>query len=138
MQWTDIQRNPARSTLRQFAALWIVFFGLLAAYHGLYRNRPVLGFVLAFGGLVPGCLGLIAPAMIRPIYVGWMILAYPLGWAISHLMLLVMFFGVITPLAIAMRIRGRDPLRRKAMPGQQSYWLPKNMPADPRRYFRQY
>ena len=34
MQWSDIQFDPPRKTLRQFAGLWLVFFGGLALWQG--------------------------------------------------------------------------------------------------------
>ena len=43
MQWSDIQFNPPRKVLRQFAGLWIAFFGGLALWQWLWcgaTERP--------------------------------------------------------------------------------------------------
>jgi hypothetical protein len=53
-------------------------------------------------------------------------------------MLFVMFYGVITPVALVFRLRGRDLLRRRPEPGATTFWLPKDTPQDVRSYFRQY
>ena len=45
----------------------------------------------------------------------------PRRWLISRLMLLLMFYGVITPVALFFRMRGRDLLRRKRAGDQASY-----------------
>jgi hypothetical protein len=138
MKWSDIPRNPSHRVLRQFAGAWLVFFLAWAAYQGLVKSRVPLGIGLAILAVAVGIVGLIRPGAVRWLFVGWMILAFPIGWLISQLTLLLMFFGIITPFALFFRIIGRDPLRRKEPPGTTSYWTVKEQPADPRRYFRQY
>jgi len=66
------------------------------------------------------------------------VLAFPIGWVISQIMLLLMFYVVLTPVAWIFRLRGRDMLQRKPAPARASYWVPKESPTDLRRYFRQY
>ena len=39
MHWSDIQFDPPRKTLRQFAGLWLVFFGGMALWQGLVRGH---------------------------------------------------------------------------------------------------
>ena len=45
MQWSDIPFHPPRKTLRQFAGLWLVFFGGMALWQALVRGHPTLGLV---------------------------------------------------------------------------------------------
>ncbi|MDH7501716.1 MAG: SxtJ family membrane protein [Verrucomicrobiota bacterium] len=138
MTWADIQRNPSIKTLRQFAGIWLVFFLALAAYQGWYRSKPGWGLGLAVLAVVVGGPGLLFPRILRPIYVGWMMLVFPIGWVVSQIMLLLMFYGIITPIAFVLRLKRRDPLCRKRAPDRPSFWMPKETPADLRRYFRQY
>jgi hypothetical protein len=53
-------------------------------------------------------------------------------------MLALMFYGIITPIALFFRITGRDALSRRPAPSRASFWNPKRTPADMRSYFRQY
>jgi hypothetical protein len=122
--------------LRQFAALCLVIFGGLAALevyrHGLtYRG---IGLVALAAGL--GIPGLVRPQMLTLVFMAAMAVATPIGWLVSHLLLGVAYYAVLTPLAAAFRLSGRDALmrRRRNVP---SYWTPKERPADPDRYFRQ-
>jgi hypothetical protein len=137
MRWSDIQFRPPDTTLRQFAGLWIVFFGGLAIYQGWFRDRPTLGLVLGGVALVVGLLGQIAPRIIRPLYVGWMVAAFPIGWVVSHVVLAVIFYGVFTPVSLIFRVIGRDALHRRRRPDVASYFIPKPMPSDPASYLRQ-
>jgi hypothetical protein len=138
MQWSDIPFQPTRTTLRQFAGLWLVFFGGLAAWQGLARGQTTLATVLAVLALTVGPIGLARPEWLRPLYVVWMVLAFPIGWTVSLLMLAVMFYGLFTPIGLAFRLLGRDPLHRARRPGLATYWTPKPTPADVRRYFKQF
>ena len=138
MRWSDIPFDPSRATLRQFAVLWLVFFGGLALWQGLVRAQTGLATICAALALTIGPIGLIRPGWIRPIYVGWMVLAFPIGWTVSQVMLALMFYGLFTPIGLVFRLLGRDALHRTRRPGVESYWAPKPAPAGPRSYFRQF
>ncbi len=137
MQWSDIQFHPPSKTLRQFAWLWLACFGGLAAWEGIGRGHTKLAAALAVLALTVGPVGMTRPQTLRPIYVAWMVLAFPIGWTISQLILALMFYGLFTPIGLIFRIIGRDPLHRARQPELESYWTPKTTPADPRRYFKQ-
>lgn len=138
MTWSDLPLHPTTKVLRQFAAAWLVFFLALGAYQYLARGHAPLGLALMGAALVIGLPGLIWPRAVRWLFVGWMVVAFPIGWLISLLMLLIMFYGLITPVALLFRLRGRDLLGRKSPPAGNSFWLPKHTPQDVRSYFRQY
>jgi hypothetical protein len=138
MRWSDIEFDPTHKTLRQFAGLWLAFFGTLALWHGLARGRIGVGLGLGLVALVVGSLGLARPQWMRYIYVSWMVLAFPIGWTVSQAMLAVMFFGLFAPIGLVFRLLGRDPLQRSRQPGLKSYWAPKPAPADLGRYLKQF
>jgi hypothetical protein len=138
MQWSDIQFNPSQKTLRQFAVLWLIFFGGMALWQALVRGHTSLGTSLGGLALVVGLAGLTRPEWVRLIYVGWMVLAFPIGWTVSHVMLGILFYGLFTPIGLAFRLIGRDPLQRARRPGVESYWTPKPAPVDLRSYFKQF
>lgn len=138
MKWSDLPRTPSTRMLRQFSVLWIVCFLSMAAWQGLVRDRAMLGVVLAVVAMMIGPLGLIKPSFIRPIFVGWMIVAFPIGWLVSHVMLGVLYYGLFTPLAMFFRILRRDPLMLRRPAEAKSYWSVKPAPRDVRSYFRQF
>src|SRR5438270_6065136 len=125
MQWSDIHFAPPVKTLRQFALLWLLFFGSLACWQGLVQeNGPwALGFAIA--ALTLGLLGLVWPQAVRPVFVGWMVLAFPVGWCVSRVILACLFFGVFTPVALLFKLLGRDALRLRPAPATASYWTAK-------------
>ena len=66
-----------------------------------------------------------------------MILTYPIGWLVTRILLVLLFHGMFTPLALLFRLIGRDALTRRRRPDRPSYWIPKPGATDVRRYFRQ-
>jgi hypothetical protein len=83
-------------------------------------------------------VGLVWPQSIKPIYTVWMVAVFPIGWLVSLILLAVVYYGVVTPIAVLFRLIGRDSLQRHSPPEGGSYWQPKPAPQDPGRYLRQY
>ena len=132
-----IQWNPSTKQLRQFAGIWFpAFCGLVGWSIGQktgHWSEVEIGWVLA-GLLSVG--GLILPALMRPIFVGLILLTFPIGWVVSHLLLGVIFYGLVTPIGYILRISGHDPLQLKK-PGGNSIWKTPVVKTDATRYLRQ-
>ena len=137
MNWSDVTREPAPRLLRQFAALSLVIFGGLAAWRAASGAIDGWMWGLATAAVVIGGVGLIAPRAIRWVFTGWMIVAFPIGWLISRIVLAVLYFVVFTPVALFFRVIGRDALHRRTRT-RQTYWTAKPAPSDVKSYFRQY
>jgi hypothetical protein len=138
MHWSDISFKPPTRTLWQFAGLWILFLGGLACWQGFVRGNTVSAVVLAALALTVGPVGLIRPQAIRFIYVGAMLITFPIGWLVSRLVLTIIFYGVFTPMALLFNLLGRDALGLKRQPDAPSYWTPKTRAAGPKSYLRQF
>jgi hypothetical protein len=137
MQWTDVIKPPPPRMLRQFAGLFLIVFLGLAAWRWFGGHPDRWAITLATLAVAIGIPGLIAPGLMRPIYTGWMIAAFPIGWTVSRIVLGVVFFLVVTPIGWLFRATGRDVLHlRRRSPA--SYWTPKPPPADSAEYFRQF
>jgi hypothetical protein len=136
--WSDIPFKPTNKALRQFAGAWLVFFLAFGAHQYMTGRHPSLGLAVMGVAVVVGLLGLIKPPAVRWLFVGWMVAAFPIGLLISWFALLLMYYGIITPVALFFRLRGRDLLKRKPVADAASFWRPKEMPKDVRSYFRQY
>jgi hypothetical protein len=135
----EVPAEVMRGTLRQFAALCLLIFAALFAWssyrhHGAPSTSAWLVLVFA---VVVGLPGLVHPPAIRPVFLGATALTQPIGHLISTILLGIIYYGLITPLAWVFRIGGRDPLACRG-PTLASYWEPKNDPTDVLRYVRQY
>jgi saxitoxin biosynthesis operon SxtJ-like protein len=136
MNWSDVTRPPSSKTLRQFAGLCLVVFGSLVAWRRWHGQAGSGTIALAIGGGVVGVVGLLQPSRVRWIYTAAMAVAFPIGWLVSRAMLAILFYLVITPIAVAFRMAGRDVLRVRRR-RTDTYWTPKPRATGAETYFRQ-
>ena len=145
--FVEIDFHPEEDTLRRFGFIALGGFGLLAAAaytetflfsFGLGAARiPVAAGLLGLGVLAT-LLSLVAPRANRFIFVGLSLVAFPIGFVISHVLLAVLFFLVITPVALVFRLQRRNELRLGTDPGTVSYWSDSHPPRSSDSYFRQF
>jgi hypothetical protein len=133
----EINWNPDARTLRWFAGLQFAFFCVIA---WLWRASlgPMGTTLLVLASVITGGIGLARPAWIRLVYVGWMVAVFPIGWVMSHVLLAVIYFVVLTPIALLVRWRRGDPLHRQFDAAAPTYWTPRRPAENTERYFRQY
>ena len=136
MNWTDVTRSPSPRTLRQFAGLCLIVFGSLAAWRVWRGVVDVRTEALGAAAVLVGVAGLARPALVRWLYTGWMIVAFPIGWTVSRVVLGVIFYGVFMPVGVLFRLMRRDALRVRRSDAR-SYWTAKAGPANVHSYFRQ-
>ncbi len=93
-----------------------------------------------FGAGVLGAIGAAAAlsAAGPAVYRAWMLAALPTGWVVSHVLLGIVYYGVITPIGLFLRLIGRDLLGLRMERGAASYWRQRGPGEGAGRYFRQW
>lgn len=123
---------------RKFGWQLGVAFGVLMGI-ALWREwRPWL--IASFGLLALALLlgAAFSPTLLGPINRAWMGLSHVLSKVISPIVLLVMFVILITPVAVVMRMKGRDALHLKRS-RQSSFWISRESGSiEPSSFARQY
>ncbi|MDJ0731368.1 MAG: SxtJ family membrane protein [Crocosphaera sp.] len=90
-------------------AIIALLFGLALPLLWGY-NLPLTPWII--GGTL-AIVALFIPQSLAPIYQGWMRVAQVLAWVNSRVILGLIFFIIVTPMALIMKIIKRDPLKRK-------------------------
>ena len=106
---SDLDKKGLRRFGLVTGAIVVGLFGLIPPWL-LDRAYPIWPWVvssLLWGG------ALLYPAALRPVYRIWMRIGLVLGWINTWLILGVVYFAVVLPMGIAMRIYGRDPMARR-------------------------
>lgn len=143
----ELDLHPDRRTLRQFGLMALLVFGALAACAlgeawlfagGLGAARLPVAWALAGVAVVSGLFSAVFPAGNRALYVGMSVVAFPIGLVTSYVVLGVLFFGVITPIGLVLRLTGKDPMMRRFRSDQASYWSEARSKRDKASYFRQF
>ena len=66
-------------------------------------------------------LGYIIPAILKPIYIVWMVFALILGWLMTRVILILVYYIILTPIGIITKLFGEDFLKLKKS-NVGSYW----------------
>ena len=85
--------------------------------------------------LLPGILliafGLIWPTALAFVYRGWMAVGLVLGWINTRIILGIIFYGLMTPFGLFMRVRGKDLMRKLFVQDAETYRVNRSArPAD--------
>ena len=136
----DINWNPSNKQLRQFALLLALVLAGVAGWLA-WKSHPVAWAVgVGAAAVVSGVIGVFRPGLMRVVYVVWMAAVFPIGWLVSHLLLAAIYYLVITPIGVMMRVFGYDPMQRRLDRQAKTYWKPREDQDqdDTKRYFKQY
>ena len=133
-----IDRNPPPRLLRSFGLLLAVFVPLFGALIWWRTGRLEAGTTIwVAGGILIAVYWAVRPVR-RLMYVGWMYAAFPIGWTVSHVLMALIFYLVMTPIGWLMRATGRDPLFRRFDRSARTYWISRPQRGEVANYFRQY
>ncbi len=139
MSVIQINTDPSRRQLNQFGFVWLGFLTLFGAVACFKFDNQAIAAGLWIAALVVPVVGWLAPPFMRAVFVGMSYLAWPIGFVVSHVVLAAVYYLVLTPIGLVMRLVGYDPMRRRFDAEAPSYWAEREATADEaKRYFRQF
>ena len=119
MQNKDIKLGSNRS----FGIVFFVVFFIISIYP-IINDNPIRLWSLILS-LIFLILGLINSKILTPLNIIWMKFGMYLGIFISPIVMGIVFFLVVTPIGIIMRILRKDLLNLR-MNKENSYWIEKD------------
>jgi len=129
--------DSSAKKLREFA---FVVGGVLCVTGSLFlwKGRDAYPWLL-FPGLALVITGAVFPGVLKPLQKAWMALAILIGWVMGRVLLSILFFLVLTPLGVTLRLMGKDLLGLRRDPSKKSYWNIRaqdlQTPSDPERQY---
>jgi len=133
----ETNRNPSPRTLRQFSLAAGVFAAILGYVVFARTGSPMAPGVIWAAGVLTVAAGLARPGLVRPVYFALSFITMPIGAVVSIIVLGIVYYGVVTPIGVAMRLMGRDPMNRRPDPSADTYWIQRKETPDDR-CFRQF
>jgi len=111
---------------RNFGFTMAAVFALIGAY-GLYRassHAPIwLGIAAVFAAVT-----LVRPQSLGPANRAWLKLGLLMYKVVNPVIMAILFFGVVMPIGLLMRLFGKDFLRLARDRQAATYWLPRTDP----------
>lgn len=137
MPLIDIHAEPSVSTRKWFgisSALAMCLVAWLLSDSTWFPYR-----VVAIGGLLSGIVYYLLPSCQLGLIRFWQIATFPIAWTMGHVLLSLIYFGILTPMAIIARWLRYDPLGlREDGNNASSSWRNNSSTGDPAESLRQY
>ena len=133
-----IDHNPSGRQLKIFGVIWLAFF--CAVGWLVLKNTGSEWWATAIGiwAIAVPTVGWMVPAFMRIVYVGMAYVAFPIGFVVSYLILVIVYYAVLTPTGLMMRLFRYDPMSRHFDARASTYWWPRDRDESLDTYFRQF
>ncbi len=107
--------------LRQFG---IALAGILTVFGTIHHMRHHLLPAQWFAGvgIAVLCVALLAPRLLKPVYTIFLKVAHAIGWFNTRVILILIYYAILTPIAFIVKMCGKDFLNEKIEKNISSYW----------------
>ena len=120
---------PHGSSDRSFGFVFTGFFLLVGLAPLLHSLSPRYWSVAIAGAFL--VITLARPALLHPLNGLWTKLGLLLHMIVNPIVMGMLFFLILTPFGVALRLLGKDPLRRHFDRTADSYWVLRTPPGPP-------
>ncbi len=111
----------SQSSNKSFGLLFFVVFLILGLWP--LKNGENLNFYFITASIIFLILGLINSKLLSPLNKSWIKLGEILGIIIAPIVMALVYFVVLTPISIIVRIFGKDLLGLKFLKEKETYWI---------------
>jgi hypothetical protein len=132
-----VKWHPDARELRRFAVAMLIGFFVLGALAAWRAKGIGTGSIVLWGIGVFLATAAFVPKLGRVAYLAVYLPTSVIGYLVSHVMLALMFFFVITPLAIILRLLGKDLLQQRRDKNRPA-WSPVKGVKNEESYYRQF
>lgn len=112
--------QPTMKDLRQFGLLVGGVFAVIGLWPFVFRSESPRLWAMFLGSLLI-VLGAVAPQSLKQVHGGWMKVGHVLGTINTRIILGIIYYLLITPMGLVMRLLGKDPMHRVLTQGTDTY-----------------
>ena len=132
-----VKWRPDARELRRFAIAMLIGFFVLGALSAWRLRGVSTGSVVLWSIGMSLALAAFVPKLGRIAYLAVYLPTSIIGYVVSNVMLTLMFFLVITPLGVVMKLMGKDVLQQRK-PDRKTHWTPVKETRNEDSYYRQF
>lgn len=132
----------------------LLYFGgsltlMLLMVAGIVYSRfgnALIATVISAVAIVIGAVFFVVPNARTPIHDAFHVVTRPIHWIVTVVLLSIVYFAIVTPIGLLLRLSGYDPLSRskpdasdeQSSQGDQTYWQPRQKADSKEQYFKTY
>lgn len=113
---------------KHLETILVLVLALGVFYWFSHIKRPETAKYILLAALILGLIGVFLPSIADKIHWAWMKLAHAMGWVMSKVILTIVFFVFLFPMAMIVKIMGKSNVKMKA--GGNSYYKERNFLYD--------
>ena len=111
----------SQNSNRSFGFLFFIVFLIVAIWPLKNGNELNLNFILV--SIIFLFLGLINSKLLSPLNIAWIKLGEILGKIIAPIVMALVYFVILTPVSLIVRLFGKDLLGLKFLQNKKTYWI---------------
>ena len=113
-----------QSSNRSFGILFFVVFLIISLWP--LKNGNTLNFYFLTASIIFLILGVINSKLLSPLNKAWIKFGEILGLIIAPIVMGIVYFVILTPVSLIVRLFGKDLLGLKFLKGKETYWIKRN------------
>ena len=136
MSLIRINFNPSGRQLKVFGIAWLLFVGAWGCVAAAKANAAVAYGLWTVAAGIP-LVGFFFPPALQRTYIALSYVSYPIGFVVSHVVVAICYYIVLTPIGLLLRLFRYDPLARNYGANTPTYWQRRTKRKSVTDYFRQ-
>jgi hypothetical protein len=125
-----------RKDLRNFGITIGIALGVIGGLL-LWREKPSY-FYCVIAGIAFLLSGFAFPTVLKPFQKVWMTISILMGWLMTRVILIILFYGILTLVGLIARLCGKDFLDKIVNKNAKSYWILRTTECDKKSYENQF
>ena len=117
-----MKKETTTKDLRQFGIVLGLILGVIGGIHYLKGHEHSYPWLFA-AGAVSIMLGVLTPGVLKPAFTVFTKVAHAIGWFNTRVILALVYYILLTPIGLIMRLFGKDLLNVKIRKEEKSYWI---------------
>lgn len=116
----DKSKFNNRKEWRKFGVGLSIILAVLAILQLVMSNES--GWYTATVAVTVFIVALLIPYLLKPLFILFTYVGFVMGWVMTRLILIILFYLVLTPVSLTAKLLGKSFLALKTDQSRESYW----------------
>jgi len=118
-------KKVQKKDLRQFGIVLGIILGVFGTIHFFKQHATAYKWFFSVS-MISLIFGIFFPMKLKPVFKVFTKIAHAIGWVNTRIILTAVYYVILTPIGLVLRIFGKDMLDLKIDKNTKSYWITRN------------